>query len=92
MMLYEIIFKEIVDKVVQDESAHLNDWDLVCKGSVAERKKYWTNNQMECIHHYYSYNGLHSSNWQSEEHMYIDVGYVPLYADVIKLIEGGWEV
>tara|TARA_R110000868_G_scaffold217766_1_gene467891 strand:- start:146 stop:442 length:297 start_codon:yes stop_codon:yes gene_type:complete len=85
---YEYIFDRIIAKVIHEEGYHLDEWDLPCKGDDNERRRYWVNNQKECIEHFYTFNGLHSDNWGSEQHMLNDIGYNPLYMDVIECVEG----
>ena len=83
---YEYVFDQIIDKVIEEESWYLDDWDLPCKGSDNERRRYWTNNQKECILHYYTFNCLDA--WKTEQDMLNDIGYNPLYMDVIQIVTG----
>jgi hypothetical protein len=83
---YEYIFAEIIDKVIKEESLHLDEWDLPCKGSEVDRRRYWGRNQKECIEHYYTFNCLDA--WKTEQDMLNDIGYNPFYMDVIKVVTG----
>jgi|DEB0MinimDraft_6_1074348.scaffolds.fasta_scaffold28711_2 hypothetical protein len=83
---YEYIFNQIIDRVLQEDGHHLDDWDLPCKGDADERKRYWKNNQKECIHHFYTFNCLDA--WKTEQEMLNDIGYNPLYMDVIEIVKG----
>jgi|GEM_PF-5589326 hypothetical protein len=83
---YEYIFEEIIEKVIKEESLHLDDWDLPCKGLDEERLRYWRRNQIECITHFYTYECL--DNWSTESEMLKDIGYNPLYMDVIEIVTG----
>lgn len=83
---YEYIFSQIIDRVIKEEGYHLNDWDLPCKGDDDERRHYWRNNQKECIGHFYTFNCLDA--WKTEQEMLNDIGYNPLYTDVIEIVEG----
>jgi len=83
---YEYIYKQLIDRVIEEEAYHLDEWDLPCKGSDAERRRYWGRNQKECIHHFYTFNCLDA--WETEQAMLDDIGYNPFYMDVIEVVTG----
>jgi hypothetical protein len=83
---YEYIFEHLIDRVLKEESLHLDDWDLPCKGTETERMRYWSRNQKECINHFYIYEGLDA--WDTEKEMLKDIGYNPFYMDVIEIVKG----
>jgi hypothetical protein len=85
---FEYIFERVIDRVIDEEGYHLDDWDLPCKGSADERRRYWERNQKECIEHFYTFNCLHSDNWGSEQRLLDGIGYNPLYMDIIECVEG----
>lgn len=83
---YEYIFEQIIERVLKEESDHLDDWDLPCKDTETERRRYWSQNQKECIRHFYTYECLDA--WNSEKAMLKNIGYNPFYMDVIEIVEG----
>jgi|SaaInlV_150m_DNA_4_1039716.scaffolds.fasta_scaffold01205_11 hypothetical protein len=81
------LFDKLVDTVVSIEGEHLDEWNLVCKGSTKQRKDWYLLNKFACLENYYTYECLDA--WNNQESMYKDIGDEDsLYLDVIEIVTG----
>ena len=81
------LFDKVIDTVVSIEGEHLDEWDLVCKGSAKQRKDWYLLNKFACLENYYAYECLDA--WNNQASMYEDIGGEnSLYLDVIEIVMG----